>query len=319
MKKRIFFSLALLLLIGVSIKAYLRITDDFRLSGITHEMPVKNEWKIAPLSNLEKENLNKIFRQKFTYIGKGAQSYAFVSSDEQFVLKFFKFKHLRPNFLLSIVPPVGPLHNWKEEKVKRKEEKLNNVFNGYRLAWEVHRQSAGLVYIHLNKTDDLNQTVQLKDKIGFNWIVDLDSVNFVLQKRADTSRKVIYGLLQEGKVEEAKKRICKIFNLYLEEYNKEIFDHDHGVMHNTGFVGDDPIHLDVGKLYKDPKIKEPENAFLDIVKIGWKIDQAVLVNFPEYSQDIRKHIESYIENAYNRSFDFDTFNLEAIWQPKRRD
>lgn len=319
MKKRLVIATLLLLFIGVSIKGYLRITDDFRLSGITHEMPVKEEWKIAPLSDPEKDNLKQIFSQNFTYIGKGAQSYAFVSGDDKFVLKFFKFKHLRPNFLLTMVPEVGPLSAWKETKVKRKEEKLNNVFDAYRLAWEVHRNDSGLVYIHLNRTADLKQTVQLKDKIGLNWNVDLDSVNFVLQRRADTSRKVIYGLLKEGKVDEAKAKIRQIFDLYATEYNKGIFDHDHGVMHNTGFVGEEPIHLDVGKLHNDPTIKEPDNAFLDIVKIGWKIDQAVLANFPAYADSIRSEIETYIAALYNRPFSFAAFNLEAIWQPKRRD
>lgn len=319
MKKRLFISLSLLLLIGFSIKGILRMTDDFRLSGITHEMSIKEEWKIDPLSENEKTRLKHIFAQKFIYLGKGAQSYAFVSHDNQYVLKFFKFKHLRPNFLLNIVPSVGFLSDWKEGEVKRKEEKLNGVFNAYRLAWEVHRDRSGLIFIHLNKTDDLNQSVHLQDKIGLNWNVDLDTVNFVLQKRADTSRKVIYDLLSQGKVEEAKHCIRKIFELYKEEYNKGIFDHDHGVMHNTGFVGLEPIHLDVGKLYNDPSIKEPKNAYLDIVKIGWKIDQAILANFPKYSLEIRQDIENTIANTYDSSFTFESFNLESIWQPKRRD
>jgi len=300
-------------------KAYLRITDDFRISGIMHEMPEKKAWKIDPLSQHEQDALGKIFDQKFTYIGKGAQSYAFVSQDNQFVLKFFKFKHLRPNLWLTLVPAVGPLTSWKEEKVKRKEEKLNNVFDAYRLAWEVHREQSGLVFIHLNKTSDLNRIVHLTDKIGMHWTVDLDSVNFVLQKRADTSRKVIYGLLASGEVQEAKRRIRQIFDLYREEYNKEVFDHDHGVMHNTGFVGQSPIHLDVGKLHRDPSIKEHKNAYLDIVKVGWKIDQAIRLNFPKYADEIRQEIESYIAGAYDRAFTFEAFNLESIWQPKRRD
>src|SRR5947199_6221017 len=113
MKKRLFLSISLLLLIGLSIKGILRITDDFRLSGITHEMSIKDDWKIDPLNENEKARLRQIFAQKFTYLGKGAQSYAFVSHDNQYVLKFFKFKHLRPNFLLNMVPPVGFLNDWK--------------------------------------------------------------------------------------------------------------------------------------------------------------------------------------------------------------
>lgn len=316
--KRLIFSLILLAAIAGSIKAFLRVTDDFRLSSITHEMPHKKEWEIS-INEQQKKELNKIFNQRFSYLGKGAQAYAFVSEDGKYVLKFFKFKHLRPNLLLLSVPPVGPLGEWKQAKILRKEEKLNGVFGAYRLAWGVHQQEAGLLFIHLNKTDDLKKAVEVEDKIGLNWTINLDDVTFVVQRRAETSRKVIYGLLKEGRVAEAKDKIRKIFDLYVAEYKKGIYDHDHGVMHNTGFVGEEPIHLDVGKLYEDPSIKETQNALLDIAKIGWKIDQAIQANFPQYSEEIRKYIEAYISNAYGSSFSFAEFNLEAIWQPKRRD
>lgn len=316
--KRLIFSIFLLAAIAGSIKVFLRVTDDFRLSSITHEMPHRKDWEIS-LNEEQKQELDRIFNQRFTYLGKGAQAYAFVSEDGKYVLKFFKFKHLRPNFLLLSVPSIGPLADWKRAKIQRKEDKLNSVFGAYRLAWGVHRKEAGLIFIHLNRTDDLKKKVEVEDKIGLNWAINLDDVTFVLQRKAETSRKVIYTLLKEGKIDEAKAKIHKIFDLYVSEYNKGIYDHDHGVMHNTGFVGEEPIHLDVGKLYEDPSIKEKKNALLDIVKIGWKIDQAIKANFPQYSDEIRKDIESYISRVYEENFTFAAFNLEAIWEPKRRD
>ena len=33
-----------------------------------------------------------------------------------------------------------------------KQKKLDGVFAGYRLAYEVHRVESGLLFIHLNKT-----------------------------------------------------------------------------------------------------------------------------------------------------------------------
>ncbi|CRX37728.1 hypothetical protein [Estrella lausannensis] len=317
-RKRLIFSLVLLALIAGSIKTFLRVTDDFRLSSITHEMPHKKEWEIS-LNDSQKKELETIFNQRFTYLGKGAQAYAFVSQDGKYVLKFFKFKHLRPNFLLLSVPAIGPLAEWKRERILRKEEKLNSVFGAYRLAWRVHRQEAGLLFIHLNRTDDLKKAVEIEDKIGLKWTVNLDDVTFVVQRRVETSRKIIYGLLKEGRVAEAKDKIHKIFDLYVAEYQKGLFDHDHGVMHNTGFVGEEPIHLDVGKLYEEPSMKIRENALLDIAKIGWKIDQAIKANYPQFADEIRKDIEAYISNAYGSDFTFAAFNLEAIWQPKRWD
>jgi len=59
------------------------------------------------LSDQEHQELAQILNQKFSYIGKGAQCYAFVSDDQLYVLKFFKFKHLKPNLLVDLIPSIA--------------------------------------------------------------------------------------------------------------------------------------------------------------------------------------------------------------------
>src|ERR1700722_581245 len=89
------------LLIFFPIRAYYRWTDDFRIANITHDIPYHPEWDTS-LSHEELAQLKSILDQPFTYIGKGAQAYAFASEDGKYVLKFFKFKHLRPNTFLAL-------------------------------------------------------------------------------------------------------------------------------------------------------------------------------------------------------------------------
>src|SRR5262249_60872628 len=114
------------------------------------DMPHHKEWEIPALQNDEKQKLNAILSQKFSYIGKGAQSYAFSSADNQYVLKFFKFKHLTPHWFVELFPPFPPFSTYRETQAVRKQRKLMGVFEGYHLAYEVHKQPSGLIYAHLN-------------------------------------------------------------------------------------------------------------------------------------------------------------------------
>ena len=289
----------LVLMTMVIARIYYRATDDFRLSNISYDMPHEVDWEIPALSDHENKALDKIFNQKFTYLGKGAQSYAFVSEDDRYVVKFFKFKHLKPSWFIDNLPDFGPLKKFRELQQYKKRRKLLSVFNGYRLAYELHKSETGLLFAHLNKTQNLQKKIVVRDKIGFNRTINLDDVNFVVQEKVTPSKNVLNDFLLAGKIEDAKKYIHKLFDLYLLEYSKGIYDHDHGVLHNTGFIGERPIHLDVGKLYRDENIQKPEYAQKDLEVVAAKISLRLGEVFPEYLQEIDLDMQQYLKNAFD--------------------
>ena len=100
------FFLVVLLVFG-AVRAYYRLTDDFRLSNISYPLPFQENLQIPPLAELERAQIINILSQNYSYLGKGAQSYAFRSQDGQYVLKFFKFKHLKPNVLEQYLPNIS--------------------------------------------------------------------------------------------------------------------------------------------------------------------------------------------------------------------
>ena len=55
--------------------------------------------------------------------------------------------------------------------------------------------------------------------------------------------------------------------MYISEYKKGIYDRDHGVMHNTGFVEDYPFHLDVGKFSKEESMRQVKFYKKDLERI----------------------------------------------------
>jgi len=288
--KWLFVILTALMCFGL-VRVYYRVTDDFRLANMTYDIPHHQEWEIEPLAQAEQENLDKILNQKFYYLGKGAQSYVFTSEDQKYVIKFFKFKHLKPSLFVDLLPPAPPFADFKLKEKLRKDRKLHSVFNGYRLAYGVHKEETALVYLHLNKTDHLKRSVVVKDKIGLTHVIDLDSIVFLIQEKGETLRTVMQHALKKGDLATAKKRIRQIMDLYYAEYQKGIYDHDHGVMHNTGFVGEKPIHLDVGKLNRDAAIRDLAVYKKDLQIIYNKIDKWYKDNYPEYREELAKDMQ----------------------------
>lgn len=295
-----FFTLSLFLFVGVRI--YYRATDDFRLGNISYDMPFHDEWTIPALPEDDQRKLDTILKQEFTYIGKGAQSYAFASDDDRYVIKFFKFKHLRPSWFIDNLPNFWPFKEFRELQQYKKHRKLVSVFNGYHLSYDVHKDESALLYIHLNKTDNLQRKVSVIDKIGLRRQVDLDEAIFVVQEKVKTSRTVIFNELEQGNPKKASEYIRSLFDLYLSEYAKGIYDHDHGVLHNTGFVGEKPIHLDVGKMYRDEHIHKKENSLNDLGIVANKISQKIKERYPAYYTAIAQEIENYISTTFGEPF-----------------
>lgn len=305
-KNRIIQVVLAILLLTVCVRFYFRITDDFRIANITYPIPYHPEWEVPPLSQAEKESLDAILNQKFSYIGKGAQSYAFGSDDGNYVLKFFKFKHLKPSLFVDYLPPIGPLDSYKTTQIARKARKLESVFVGYRLGYAVHKNESGLIYLQLNPNQGhMNKNVIVRDKLGFERSIDLDSVVFILQEKAKTTRTVVNELLQKGDMQGVKARIGQIFNLYVLEYSKGIYDRDHGVMHNTGFVNDKPIHLDIGKLTLDERMKLPEFYQPDLILIGNKFARWLKENYPKEFPEIASDMEAKISAIFGKPFAFE--------------
>lgn len=291
------FFIVAIALFGVA-RIYYALTDDFRLSNITYPLPYDGKWEITKPTPEEEKQLKQILAQPFTYHGKGAQSYVFFSEDEKYVLKFFKFKHLRPAPLMRILPSVGFIKTYKEKQAARKERKLFGVFNSYKLAYDFDKKESGLIFVQLNTENNPPRPVTIIDKIGRKHFIDLQNYPFILQHKGESLRIVIHELLKKGNINTAKLRFAQILDLYAKEYQKGIYDHDHGVMQNTGFIGEQPIHLDVGKLLREENMKDKKEAKKDAELVVEKMNFWMKRNYPQYSEEIEKYLNDKLNELY---------------------
>ena len=227
----------------------------FSLDKIRSPFETSSKWAIESLSAFEKEEVQDILSKGFNYLGSGAQCYAFLSSDGKYVLKFFRMKHLIPKKWLKLIPLPG-LEKYRFSKIDKRMLRHQELFASYKMAYDELKEEAGLVYIHLNKSKDLLMRVKLYDRMRNCYVANLDGYEFILQKKTQLVHDRITALMQRGKREEALESMHKLLRQVVIRCKKGFVDRDSGISHNYGFVGEQVIHFDTGRVITDESAKD---------------------------------------------------------------
>ena len=220
-----------------------KATDGFAIEKISSSLPFHPEWEVEA----EQKEIEAIAKQKFYYLAKGAQCFVFASEDGKTVLKFFRHSHMRAPLWLTLFSFTGALETWRLEKIGKHEGKLGKDFASYKLAYETMRERTGISFLHLNKTNTLHTSVTIVDKLGIAHNLDLDQMEFLLQKRATLVYPTLDSLIAEGKLEEAKGAIADLISLLKWRAEKGIFDKDPDLNTNFGFTEGKAVQIDVGR------------------------------------------------------------------------
>jgi hypothetical protein len=223
----------------------------FAIGRIASDLPISTEWP-SDISEKQYKELTKAFREPLRALGSGAQCYAFSSACDQYVLKFFKMKHLLPKKWL----PVLPLAKWREyrtKKVQQKEKNRKELFNSYKIAYDHFRDESALVAIHLSKTTNWHLPVTLIDKRGRAHHLNLDDFEFVVQRKAERLGDYLSGLLQEKKRDEVLETIRSLLEQIVLQCQKGFFDTDSGIFANYGVIEGKVVHFDSGRLKAEPE------------------------------------------------------------------
>lgn len=289
-----------LLLLGIcaiafalkGIHSIYQFTNDFKVEYITTNLTYHPEWDISGQPSISE--LKPLFTKPFKYLGKGGQAYAFESDDGKYVLKFVKFKFLQPRLkhqLISWIPFFG---DWSTNERERRLKKFNDFYLGYKQAFEVNRLNSGLVYLHFNPTFSRFGSVELIDRKGLKHLVDLDQTAFILQKKGEMLNELLTRLLQQGDIKTAKAKIKAMLEMYVHHYKMGLHDLGYGIIHNTGFVEDLPIHVDLGKMTWDEEITIPKNYHADLRIVAGKIKEWMSHFYPALAQEFHQFIDQQV-------------------------
>lgn len=255
------------LILLASVWLYESETGDFRKSNIVYDLDYQPNVSESPPFTPQ---IEQILNQKFNWLDHGHQVFVFESEDKNYVLKIFKFKKLRPTWFDSLLQHIPFMHSYAEYRHEKRLRRLDRLFKGYNVAFKYDKEHTGILYVHLLPSHHLHKKIIVQDRLGFSHKIHLDKIIFAIQERAKKTKDVLIDLLDKGEISKAKERIGHLLEMYKSEYAKGIIDLDHNIIYNTGFIGDRPMRLDVGRLTIDERMKEVEYSKSDIENITEK-------------------------------------------------
>ncbi len=227
--------------------------------------------------------------QPYSYLASGSQSYAFASEDGDYVVKFFKHRRWRPS----------PFPSTQREKrkawVQKKKRTVRRMFESCLAAYYEFREETGVFFLHLNKLVGNHPKLEVKDRLGRLHTIDLNQVEFLLQRRAVLTSTYLANLKEKGEEEKAKEAVRALVDLTTNRALKGYSDKDPHLVRNFGFFEGRAIQIDVGGFHKDPKKDFGYYRNVELSRIEGKFLPWIEKNYPEiapYTRELLKERRS---------------------------
>ena len=294
MKRTVLWSLLVLFLLACGYwGGYVQLNHNFFISHITLD-----EWtpaNIVPVSSPEEAaTAKKILDQPFTYLGRGRQSFAFVSQDGKYVLKFIKAHRVNTSNLYKSFPLPGFLDTFRNQKLRQSQKDITRLLMSFSLAKDPLQKMTGLIYLHTAPIQKLQKQVTLIDRIGFTHHVDIDSVPFLLQLKADHVWKTLKTLLKKKDIPALKNRLSQLVALFVERTNYGIIDPDKQLLknNNIGFIEDRAIYIDLGTFSESTKSQNPK-----YLRKNFSTLKPIVHWLQEHDRDLAHYFEQQMEDA----------------------
>lgn len=196
----------------------------------------------------EHPSLPSILGQPFYFFKKGLQCYVFISEDQKYVLKLFRWKELEPSLISKLLPSF-----WTRDNLLQKKKKKEHDFTSYQIAQDELIEETGLTFLHLEKTTGLNIPLYLYDPLLIRHIIPADDIEFLLQKKVDTF--LPYFEKNKNHLETLYPFFSKLAELLQSRVEKRISDSDISLQYNMGICEGAPILFDIGNLTKTEEIR----------------------------------------------------------------
>lgn len=215
-------------------------------------LPYDPRWDLPPVSQ---EVLDILTTQKFHFLKKGTAMTAFVSEDGQYVIKFHCYSSA-----LRLIPWIKPHKDRNRHLAKR-----NRCFANYKNVYTDLGAESALLAMHLNPTDTIKKNITLVDKRGILLSFPLDTLSFVVQKKATCLFNAIDDLLLKGQIQQARNIIKSTEKLVANDYKKGYIDNDPILYRNYGVLEGQAMHIDIGGLTKTDNNPAELNHYLEEV------------------------------------------------------
>ena len=241
-KKQSFFAMVfvrLLLLCALFLwfpSAWKRWTHAFRLAKCAVEWPYRLDWE-APEPD---DAICAILQEPFTYLDKGAQSYVFLSADQKYVLKLFRFDSCRIPLGQRLVRLARKWAHLREKHFLPLEVKVPKTFDSCSLSYHLAPDLTGVIWVHLNPRPIKVPFIRVIDRLKVSHRIDPAIYRFVIQKKA----KPFLQVLRDAP--DPLPYVRSYFSLLSKLSKLGLANLDPNMGKNFGFIDGEAVEIDFG-------------------------------------------------------------------------
>jgi hypothetical protein len=262
-------------------------TKQFNVANIRSNLTYNDYWTVDPLTDSQHEILTQILSKPYHYFGSGPHYYSFIDSENQYVIKFFKKNRLSPREWLERYP-LYILRYFGYEEMPDNQFLSEHLFTNYKHAYESFRQETALFYLHLNKHREFKNKLHIIDAKGCSQQIDLNSCEFVIQRRADHLFDHLDILATEHRLKDFKNAIHAILRLTVLRCEKGFACTNAPLYTYLGFVAGEPVQYDCAILTKDLSMKYPFNIRQEVILMTDKLSFWSNEKFPHLTSLIQE-------------------------------
>ena len=237
---------------------------------------------ISCLTEEKRDEVLTILDQPFYFLGRGQQAYAFESADGQYVIKFLRMPKYNPPFWIKL--PLLPVAiAAKGEMVScRRDSFWKSCQRSVSLAEKELKNEMGLIFCHLEQTDDMQKFIVIHDRLKVAHTVDLDRYAFILQRKMEPIAPYLLDFYEKNDHEEIQKTLTSFKEAITYRSNKKIRNKNRNCMRNMGIMDGKVQEFDVGELRLDPTI----DNIVEMQKSTKQLKKWLEVNMPEFASSL---------------------------------
>jgi hypothetical protein len=250
-----------------SIWSFYRL-EGFNVSKIEADL---NTQEVVPTGDI-----TQMLNQEFYYLAKGHQCFAFVSEDQRYVIKLINQRRFDlPWFVrpLMIFPYIKELNY--SRFVRKKPS-----YESYQIAYKHLKDETKILYIQIGLKKRLQHFIKIKDKTKHEHKIDLCKVEFVLQERVEPIYEYLNRIYNESG-SKFQKAIASFLDIVAARIHKNIKDDDLDIQINYGFLKDQAVLIDPGRLTIDYQLQDFSNQKIEMIKSTKKLREWINFNYPE--------------------------------------
>lgn len=230
-------------------------------------------WDI-PYTPPQIEEIRTILKQPLRFLGAGSQCFAFVSEDDQYVIKICKAMRYQ------------------------KPEKKEADFLSYFLAFQKLPKQSQMLFLHLNPTNTLQISLKIIDPLGIPHFVNADHLSFYIQKKLTLFYDYLNPLVPTMSIDQAKNLLHELLAL-CRTSSKEALQVRDIQLKNIGVCHDKFFWVDPGRIRKKNSLPSLEEQKKEFIRLTSRLKPFLESLHPLFSSIIDEEIQKELETITN--------------------